>query len=283
MLQRVQQPQTVNLIVCYSWFNSLGLSIFVYVTAGSTASDCQSNCMLQLVQQPQTVNLCVCYNWFNSLRLSIFVYVTAGSTASDCQSLCMLQLFQQPQTVNLCVCYSWFNSLRLSIFVYVTAGSTASDCQSMCMLQLVQQPQTVNLCVCYSWFNSLRLSIFLCMLQLVQQPQTVILGLILLQTTSEELACPREDLSVARKQELHRLLLAQVPTTLHMLNGEWLPADPVTGTVRGGRGCHKGRVTFLSRNTSMEAESGISFVGNWWELTGLHLCLYLGVREAEHV
>lgn len=60
---------------------------------------------------------------------------------------------------------------------------------------------------------------FVNILQLVQQPQTVSLGLVLLQTASEELACPREDLSVARKQELHRLLLAQVPTILHMLNG----------------------------------------------------------------
>lgn len=57
-------------------------------------------------------------------------------------------------------------------------------------------------------------------LQLAQQPKTVALGLILLHTTSEELACPREDLSVARKEELHRLLLQQVPTVLNVLNSE---------------------------------------------------------------
>ena len=45
------------------------------------------------------------------------------------------------------------------------------------------------------------------------------LGLILLQTTSEELACPREDLSVSRKEELRKLLLVQVPETLCILNG----------------------------------------------------------------
>ncbi|KAI8501262.1 Exportin-6 [Branchiostoma belcheri] len=56
-------------------------------------------------------------------------------------------------------------------------------------------------------------------LQLIQQPETASLGLMMLQTTSEEMACPREDLSVARKQELHRLLLEQVPTVLSLLSG----------------------------------------------------------------
>ena len=60
----------------------------------------------------------------------------------------------------------------------------------------------------------------LCCFQLVQDPDTAALGLILLQTTSEELASPREDLSVARKEELHKLLLQQVPTVLSLLNGE---------------------------------------------------------------
>ncbi|MGH0126135.1 UNVERIFIED_CONTAM: hypothetical protein FKN15_073535 [Acipenser sinensis] len=46
------------------------------------------------------------------------------------------------------------------------------------------------------------------------------LGLILLKTTSEELACPREDLSVARKEELRKLLLEQVPTVLGLLTGD---------------------------------------------------------------
>ncbi|XP_006823726.1 exportin-6-like [Saccoglossus kowalevskii] len=55
--------------------------------------------------------------------------------------------------------------------------------------------------------------------QLIQQNGTSALGLIILQTTSEELACPREDLSVARKEELHSLLLQQVPTILSLLTG----------------------------------------------------------------
>lgn len=55
-------------------------------------------------------------------------------------------------------------------------------------------------------------------LQLVQQPETALLGVILLQTMSEELAAPREDLCMARREELHRLLLQQVPTILQLLN-----------------------------------------------------------------
>ncbi|PVD37542.1 hypothetical protein C0Q70_00136 [Pomacea canaliculata] len=55
-------------------------------------------------------------------------------------------------------------------------------------------------------------------LQLVQHPDTALLGVILLHTVSEELAAPREDLSMARREELHRLLLAQVPIILHHLN-----------------------------------------------------------------
>lgn len=42
----------------------------------------------------------------------------------------------------------------------------------------------------------------------------------MLKTTSEELACPREDLCVARKEELRKLLLEQVPTVLGLLTGE---------------------------------------------------------------
>lgn len=42
----------------------------------------------------------------------------------------------------------------------------------------------------------------------------------MLKTTSEELACPREDLSVARKEELRKLLLDQVQTVLGLLTGE---------------------------------------------------------------
>lgn len=59
---------------------------------------------------------------------------------------------------------------------------------------------------------------FSSILQLVQQSHTTSLGVILLHTASEELAVPREDLSMARKEELHKLLLAQVPTILSLLN-----------------------------------------------------------------
>ncbi|NXE70097.1 XPO6 protein, partial [Calcarius ornatus] len=59
-------------------------------------------------------------------------------------------------------------------------------------------------------------------LQLIQSPVTTPLGLIMLKTTSEELACPREDLSVARKEELRKLLLEQVQTVLGLLTGTCL-------------------------------------------------------------
>ncbi|KAG7266427.1 hypothetical protein CRUP_001992 [Coryphaenoides rupestris] len=57
-------------------------------------------------------------------------------------------------------------------------------------------------------------------LQLIQTPGLASLGLVLLKTTSEELACPREDLSVARRDELRKLLLEQVPTVLGLLTGK---------------------------------------------------------------
>ncbi|CAL8273014.1 unnamed protein product [Lota lota] len=56
-------------------------------------------------------------------------------------------------------------------------------------------------------------------LQLIQSPGLASLGLVLLKTTSEELACPREDLSVSRRDELRKLLLEQVPTVLGLLTG----------------------------------------------------------------
>lgn len=56
--------------------------------------------------------------------------------------------------------------------------------------------------------------------QLIQTPALAHLGLVMLKTTSEELACPREDLSVARKDELRKLLLDQVPAVLGLLTGE---------------------------------------------------------------
>lgn len=67
--------------------------------------------------------------------------------------------------------------------------------------------------------------------QLIQSPVTTPLGLIMLKTTSEELACPREDLSVARKEELRKLLLDQVQTVLGLLTGTSHTCHPpATGT-----------------------------------------------------
>jgi hypothetical protein len=45
------------------------------------------------------------------------------------------------------------------------------------------------------------------------------LGLVFLQTASEELVCPWEDLSISRKEELRRLLLAHMPQVFSMLTG----------------------------------------------------------------
>ncbi|XP_075220415.1 exportin ellipsoid body open [Lycorma delicatula] len=50
-----------------------------------------------------------------------------------------------------------------------------------------------------------------------QNEKTVILGLLFLQTTSEELICPREDINVARKDELKCLLLAYIPQIFNLL------------------------------------------------------------------
>lgn len=54
-------------------------------------------------------------------------------------------------------------------------------------------------------------------IELLQQPSTITLGLVMLQTTSEEMASPREDLSIARKTEVHRLLLNEIPGVLSLL------------------------------------------------------------------
>ncbi|XP_015438006.1 PREDICTED: exportin-6 [Dufourea novaeangliae] len=54
-------------------------------------------------------------------------------------------------------------------------------------------------------------------LQLLSHKHTRLLGLIYLRTASEELATPRKDLSVQRKNELFRFLSAQVPLTLDTL------------------------------------------------------------------
>ncbi|XP_049807007.1 exportin-6-B isoform X3 [Schistocerca nitens] len=54
-------------------------------------------------------------------------------------------------------------------------------------------------------------------LQLIQNPETTVLGLVFLQTASEELVCPWEDLSISRKEELRRLLLAHIPQVFSIL------------------------------------------------------------------
>lgn len=83
----------------------------------------------------------------------------------------------------------------------------------------------VILYCCYYWmilkWTELASSLW-CVLQLVQSPSLAPLGLVLLKMTSEELVCPREDLSVARKEELKKLLLDQIPTVLNLLTGETL-------------------------------------------------------------
>lgn len=56
-------------------------------------------------------------------------------------------------------------------------------------------------------------------LQLIQTPDTTVLGLVFLQTASEELVCPWEDLSVSRKEELRRLFLAHIPQVFTILTG----------------------------------------------------------------
>lgn len=56
---------------------------------------------------------------------------------------------------------------------------------------------------------------------MIQDPQTTILGLGFLQTASEELICPREDLSVCRKDELKRLFTAHIPNVFKIICGQF--------------------------------------------------------------
>lgn len=56
-------------------------------------------------------------------------------------------------------------------------------------------------------------------LELIQNSDTTSLGLMLLQTASEELAFPRENLSNSRKEELLKLLSDQVPAVLSIVGG----------------------------------------------------------------
>ncbi|KAG8185218.1 hypothetical protein JTE90_025889 [Oedothorax gibbosus] len=61
---------------------------------------------------------------------------------------------------------------------------------------------------------------FLNIHQLAQASDTAPLGLMLIQTAFEEFTSPREDLAVTRKEELHRLVLEQVPLVLNILAGQ---------------------------------------------------------------
>ncbi|XP_046680832.1 exportin-6-A isoform X2 [Homalodisca vitripennis] len=58
---------------------------------------------------------------------------------------------------------------------------------------------------------------FMNICKIIQDPQTTILGLSFLQTASEELICPREDLSVCRKDELKRLFTAHIPNVFKII------------------------------------------------------------------
>ncbi|KAK3931087.1 Exportin-6-B [Frankliniella fusca] len=56
-------------------------------------------------------------------------------------------------------------------------------------------------------------------IQLLQNAETISLGLVFVQTSSEELISSREDLSVSRREELRRLLLQYVPQLFAILTG----------------------------------------------------------------
>lgn len=56
---------------------------------------------------------------------------------------------------------------------------------------------------------------------MIQDPNTTVLGLSFLQTASEELICPREDLSVCRKDELKRLFTAHIPNVFKIICGKY--------------------------------------------------------------
>ena len=83
-------------------------------------------------------------------------------------------------------------------------------------VHLKRTKKKMKKCTCFFFPNEYSVQF-----QLTQENNTVLLGIILLQTASEELAVPREDLSMARKEELQKLLLQQVPTVLSLLNSEF--------------------------------------------------------------
>eukprot|EP00106_Octopus_bimaculoides_P006080 XP_014773522.1 PREDICTED: exportin-6-like [Octopus bimaculoides] len=106
-------------------------------------------------------------------------------------------------------------------------------------------------------------------LQLVQDSETVTLGVLLLKMTSEELMAPREDLSMARKEELHRLLLAQIPTVLNLLNNilesvlekHWhlVAATPPPSPTQGDSGTRqRGSSLMLFSSSPLQSDSLLS-------------------------
>lgn len=110
---------------------------------------------------------------------------------------------------------------------------------------------------------------FSSILQLVQESETTALGVILLQTTSEELTAPREDLSMVRKEELHRLLLTQVPTVLNLLNNilesvlekHWhlVAATPPPSPTQGDSGTRqRGSSLMLFSSSPLQSDSLLS-------------------------
>ena len=59
------------------------------------------------------------------------------------------------------------------------------------------------------------------MSQLIEREDTRPLGLVLLHTASEELACPRDDMIAARRHQLLNLMLHEMPRVFAVLNGEF--------------------------------------------------------------
>ncbi|XP_071128890.1 exportin-6-like [Mytilus edulis] len=115
-------------------------------------------------------------------------------------------------------------------------------------------------------------------LQLTSQTDTVLLGVIILQTVSEELATPREDLSMARKEELQRLLIIQVPNILSLLNNilesvlekhrHLVAATPPPSPTSGERNNHRGLESSMLLISSSPSDSILS---NMFKSPGRHV------------
>lgn len=120
--------------------------------------------------------------------------------------------------VSLLISISFWR-IYLLIFVIHFRNSQASSSVTDFNLRGLSCQMQDDLQSSWAW-NDLRTDWLSVTLQLIQSPALAPLGLVMLKTTSEELACPREDLCVARKDELRKLLLEQVPTVLGLLTGE---------------------------------------------------------------